>query len=85
MSDSARPVVDPTMSNETLVKTLDACIHLYSARIQDTVENGGEPFAPLTSTGEATATDVVITTRNMLKVFEIAPFELGMLAYGAMR
>jgi hypothetical protein len=85
MSEQATPLIDDTVSNETLVTTLEACIHLYSARLQEIVENGGELFAPLTATGDATATDVMIATRNMLKVFEIAPFELSMLTYGSAR
>lgn len=84
MHSSSELPISEHLSDEALTKALEECVHEYSERIQRIVEEGGELFAPLSSNGVATATDVIIATRNMLKVFEIAPFELSMLAYGGL-
>jgi hypothetical protein len=69
------------LSDDDLRQLLGEAVREYSVRTQHTVDAGGSVWAPLSADGPATATDVLITTRNMLKVFEIAPFELGFLDY----
>jgi hypothetical protein len=69
------------LGDEDLRRLLGEAVREYSVRAQRTVDGGSSVWAPLSADGPATATDVLITTRNMLKVFEIAPFELGFLDY----
>ncbi|MQA01949.1 MAG: hypothetical protein GEV07_04205 [Streptosporangiales bacterium] len=69
------------LSDEELRALLELVIKVYSQRVQALVDDGEPPFPPLRAEGYATATDVMVAVRNMLKVFEIAPFELSMLRY----
>lgn len=69
------------LGDDGLRQLLGEAVREYSVRAQRTVDAGSSVWAPLSAEGPATATDVLITTRNMLKVFEIAPFELGFLDY----
>lgn len=69
------------LGDDGLRRLLGEAVREYSARAQSVVDGGGSVWAPLSAEGPATATDVLITTRNMLKVFEIAPFELGFLDF----
>lgn len=77
--DLAEPV--RRLGDDDLARLLGEAVREYSARAQRAVDGGGSVRAPLSASGPATATDVVIVVRNMLKVFEIAPFELGFLDY----
>lgn len=90
MSEASHPTLRSSGSLAALVRQLGdddlsqligEVVREYSVRAQRAVDGGGSVWAPLSVTGPATATDVLITTRNMLKVFEIAPFELGFLDY----
>lgn len=69
------------LGDDDLAGLLGEAVREYSARTQRVVDAGDGARAPLSASGPATATDVLIATRNMLKVFEIAPFELGFLDY----
>jgi hypothetical protein len=69
------------LGDDDLRQLLGEAVREYSVRAQRTVDAGSSVWAPLSAEGPATATDVLITTRNILKVFEIAPFELGFLDY----
>jgi len=69
------------LSEDELRALLEMAVKVYSQRVQERVDNGEDAFPPLRTEGHATATDVMVTVRNMLKVFEIAPFELSMLRY----
>jgi hypothetical protein len=69
------------LGDDELRQLLGDAVREYSLRAQRTVDAGHAVRAPLSAEGPATATDVLIATRNMLKVFEIAPFELGFLDY----
>ena len=69
------------LRDDELRQLLGEAVREYSVRAQRAVDDGSSVWAPLSAEGPATATDVLITTRNMLKVFEIAPFELGFLDY----
>lgn len=90
MDEAVRPASRPAadiaglvrqFGDEDLRQLLGEAVREYSVRAQRAVDGGGTVDAPLSADGPATATDVLITTRNMLKVFEIAPFELGFLDY----
>lgn len=69
------------LADDDLARLLGEAVREYSVRAQRTVDAGDSVRAPLSASGPATATDVLIVVRNMLKVFEIAPFELGFLDY----
>lgn len=69
------------LGDDDLRQLLGEAVREYSIRAQRAVDDGSSVWAPLSAQGPATATDVLIATRNMLKVFEIAPFELGFLDY----
>lgn len=69
------------LGDDDLRQLFGEVVREYSVRTQRTVDAGHGAWAPLSAHGPATATDVLIATRNMLKVFEIAPFELGFLDY----
>jgi hypothetical protein len=69
------------LGDDDLRQLFGEVVREYSVRTQRTVDAGQGAWAPLSAHGPATATDVLIATRNMLKVFEIAPFELGFLDY----
>lgn len=90
MDDASQPTLHSPADIEELVRKLGdddlrqllgEAVCEYSVRTQRAVDAGRGAWAPLSADGPATATDVLITTRNMLKVFEIAPFELGFLDY----
>lgn len=88
-ASSAAPIEDfdlltksvQQLDDDDLRHLLGDVVREYSLRAQRSVDGGGHAWAPLSAEGPVTATDVLITTRNMLKVFEIAPFELGFLDY----
>lgn len=70
-----------SISDDRLQAVMGAVVREYSSRAQSRYNDGAEIPKPLSSEGPAAATDVVIATRNMLRVYEIAPFELGFLPY----
>lgn len=69
------------MSDDQLRAIMGAVVREYSLRVQARYNDGAEIPKPLSNEGPAAATDVVIAARNMLRVYEIAPFELGFLPY----
>jgi hypothetical protein len=70
-----------SLDDDGLGHALGAIVHEYSLRAQRRFDDAQEIPRPMSSEGPATATDVMIATRNMLRVFEIAPFELSFLPY----
>jgi hypothetical protein len=81
MTDGVGSVPVEGMSTQQLQCLFSAVVAEYSTRLQSAVGAGEDPFPPLQPDGGATATDIIVTVRNMLKVFEIAPFELSMLSF----
>lgn len=70
-----------SLTDDELQTVMGSVVREYSLRAQTRFSDGAEIPKPLCSEGPAAATDVVIATRNMLRVYEIAPFELGFLPY----
>ncbi|MBO0873942.1 MAG: hypothetical protein J2P19_11175 [Pseudonocardia sp.] len=70
-----------SLDDDGLRQALGAIVHEYSVRAQRRFDDDREIPSPMSNEGPATATDVMITARNMLRVFEIAPFELSFLPY----
>jgi len=70
-----------SLTDDELRTVMGAIVREYSLRAQASFDDGVEIPKPLSNEGPAAATDVVIATRNMLRVYEIAPFELGFLPY----
>lgn len=76
-----RAPFDPEhMADGELQVLLDRVVASYARRVEERLESGEGTLPAFPDKRVSSATDVVITTKMMLRAFGISPFELSLLS-----
>jgi len=77
---TSAPLDPEHMPDDEFRVLLDRVVASYARRVEERLESGEGSFPAFPDKRVSSATDVVITTKMMLRDFGISPFELSLLS-----